>query len=96
MNIKDLSSTLNFFEPLLVSDLRELAKCDIRCHYLYLTMGMTRDEVGTVFANLLKQKGPIHAFCRSGMHSTTLWDLSQDNYQPLADIVTTQKLLATT
>ncbi|MEX1664096.1 TIGR01244 family sulfur transferase [Zhongshania arctica] len=64
----------------------------IQCHYLPVTMGMVRDEEATAFATLLEQEGPIHAFCRSGMRSTTLWALSQANHQPLTDIVATAKL----
>ena len=49
------------------------------------------DDDATAFGKLLQQDDPIHAYCRSGMRSTTLWALNQAKQLPLADIVATAK-----
>ncbi|WP_269620227.1 bifunctional protein tyrosine phosphatase family protein/NAD(P)/FAD-dependent oxidoreductase [Zhongshania sp. BJYM1] len=63
----------------------------IECYYLPVTTGKVTDEDAAEFAKLLENDGPIHAFCRSGMRSTTLWALGQAGKQPMADIVDSAK-----
>ncbi|POP51957.1 bifunctional protein tyrosine phosphatase family protein/NAD(P)/FAD-dependent oxidoreductase [Zhongshania marina] len=64
----------------------------IKCHYLPVTTGKVGDDEAADFGKLLlASDGPVHAYCRSGMRSTTLWALSQAKQLPLVDIVATAK-----
>jgi sulfide:quinone oxidoreductase len=65
---------------------------NIEIHYLPVVTGKVSDEDAEQFGELLKTlPKPIHAYCRSGMRSTTLWALSQADKQPLAEIVAQAK-----
>ncbi|EAR08772.1 bifunctional protein tyrosine phosphatase family protein/NAD(P)/FAD-dependent oxidoreductase [Reinekea blandensis] len=47
-------------------------------HYLPVISGAVKDEEATQFKELLKSSAqPIHAYCRTGMRSVTLWALAQ-------------------
>lgn len=60
----------------------------IRCHYLPVQTGTVSDEDAQAFGKLLADsQGRVHAYCRSGMRSTTLWALSQSASRPFPDIV---------
>ena len=61
----------------------------IEAHYLPVTAGNVRDEEAAEFGRLLAAvTGPVHAYCRTGMRSTTLWALSRNASGPgLAEIV---------
>jgi sulfide:quinone oxidoreductase len=68
------------------------AEHNIEVHYLPVVAGKVSDEEAKQFGKLLESlPKPIHAFCRSGMRSTTLWALSQADKQPLSEIVTQAK-----
>ena len=59
-------------------EIEEAAKqCGIDIHYLPVTSGKVTDQnvddFSSLYAMLTK---PVHAYCRSGMRSTTLWALS--------------------
>ena len=57
-------------------------------HYLPVISGKVQDEDAGRFGELLAQaEGPVHAYCRSGMRSTTLWALSEGRHRPLDKIV---------
>lgn len=59
-------------------------------HYLPAETGKVTDAQGAAFGALLAQApGPVLAYCRSGMRSTTMWALAQAGTQPVADIVAT-------
>ncbi|CAA0104229.1 Beta-lactamase hydrolase-like protein [Zhongshania aliphaticivorans] len=75
------------------ADIQNAAKeHDIECHYLPVIAGKVRDEEAAAFGELLKTANySVHAYCRSGMRSTTLWALSQAGQQPLANIVASAK-----
>ncbi|MBN7799131.1 bifunctional protein tyrosine phosphatase family protein/NAD(P)/FAD-dependent oxidoreductase [Parahaliea mediterranea] len=50
----------------------------IAVHYLPVTTGAVTDDQAARFGALLSAAdGPVHAYCRSGMRSTTLWALSR-------------------
>ena len=56
--------------------------------YLPAEVGKVRDEDGQVFGQLLHTlPGPVLAYCRTGMRSTTLWALSQAGVTPLPHIL---------
>ena len=58
------------------------------CHYLPVVSGKVSDEDAASFGELLSgQSAPVHAYCRSGMRSTTLWALSRGEEMSLTDIV---------
>ena len=52
--------------------------------------GLTMDHIGRTEAALAEAKGPVLAFCRSGMRSTTLWALARakEGHEP-QELVTT-------
>lgn len=57
---------------------RQAQALGIHTFYLPVKSGAVTDEEGTAFAELLKeQPSPIHAYCRTGMRSITLWTISQ-------------------
>ncbi len=59
----------------------------ITCHYLPVVSGKVRDEDAQQFGQLLEQAtGPVHAYCRSGMRSTTLWALFTGRNRPVAEV----------
>src|SRR5690554_6654699 len=60
----------------------------IRCHYLPVQTGAISDEDAQTFGRLLAaSEGRVHAYCRSGMRSTTLWALSRSASEPFSNIV---------
>lgn len=57
---------------------REAQALGMAVHYLPVTSGAVTDEEATQFGALLRAAtGPVHAYCRTGMRSTTLWALSR-------------------
>lgn len=57
-------------------------------HYLPAESGKVRDEDGKAFGQLLNTlPGPVLAYCRTGMRSTTMWALSQAGITPLPHIL---------
>ncbi|MEJ2041928.1 MAG: TIGR01244 family sulfur transferase [Reinekea sp.] len=62
-----------------VSEIRLLAEnLGMKVHYLPVTSGGVRDEDATAFGELLKtSESPVHAYCRTGMRSITLWAIAQ-------------------
>ncbi|TXS94002.1 TIGR01244 family phosphatase [Parahaliea maris] len=57
---------------------REAQALGMAAHYLPVTSGAVTDEQATQFGALLREaSGPVHAYCRTGMRSTTLWALSR-------------------
>ena len=60
----------------------------LQAQYLPAETGKVRDEDGKVFGQLLHTlPGPVLAYCRSGMRSTTMWALSQSGVTPLPQIL---------
>ena len=60
----------------------------LQAQYLPAESGKVRDEDGKTFGQLLnKLPGPVLAYCRTGMRSTTLWALSQAGVTPLPQIL---------
>lgn len=60
----------------------------LQAQYLPAESGKVRDEDGTAFGQLLHTlPGPVLAYCRTGMRSTTLWALSQAGVTPLPQIL---------
>ena len=59
-------------------EIEEAAKAfSIDIHYLPVTSGKITDQDVSDFASVYTTlKKPVHAYCRSGMRSTTLWALS--------------------
>tara|TARA_R110000772_G_scaffold129051_4_gene237088 strand:- start:118471 stop:120144 length:1674 start_codon:yes stop_codon:yes gene_type:complete len=50
----------------------------IQAHYLPVVAGKVSDAEARDFGQLLDAiEGPVHAYCRTGMRSTTLWALSR-------------------
>ncbi|QIB67078.1 bifunctional protein tyrosine phosphatase family protein/NAD(P)/FAD-dependent oxidoreductase [Kineobactrum salinum] len=72
---------------------REAEKHGIAARYLPVTSGKVSDEDAAAFGKLLDElPGPVHAYCRSGMRSTTLWALVQGKRkQPLTKIISAAK-----
>lgn len=59
-------------------------------HYLPVVAGKVEDSTAQQFGEVLKTAdGPVLAFCRSGMRSTTLWALSQAASQPVQALLDT-------
>ncbi len=57
-------------------------------HYLPAESGKVRDEDGKAFGQLLNTlPGPVLAYCRTGMRSTTMWALSQAGIASLPQIL---------
>lgn len=64
----------------------------LQAHYLPAETGKVRDEDGAAFGQLLQtMPGPILAYCRTGMRSTTMWALSQATAMPLSQILETSQ-----
>ena len=60
----------------------------LEAKYLPAESGKVRDEEGQAFGQLLNTlPGPVLAYCRTGMRSTTLWSLSQAGSTPLPHIL---------
>ena len=60
----------------------------LQAHYLPAESGKVRDEDGKAFGQLLHTlPGPVLAYCRTGMRSTTMWALSQSGITPLPQIL---------
>jgi len=60
----------------------------LQAKYLPVESGKVRDEEGQTFGHLLNTlPGPVVAYCRTGMRSTTLWALSQSGVTPLPHIL---------
>jgi len=60
----------------------------LQARYLPAETGKVRDEDGKAFDELLKTlPGPVLAYCRTGMRSTTMWALSQAGVTPLPQIL---------
>jgi sulfide:quinone oxidoreductase len=73
------------------------AALGLQASYLPAETGKVRDEDGKAFGALLHQlPGPVLAYCRTGMRSTTMWALSQSGITPLGvDRMATPRPLAT-
>lgn len=64
----------------------------INSHYLPVVSGKVRDMEAEQFGQLLEQAtGPVHAYCRSGMRSTTLWALYTGRSRPVAEVASTAR-----
>ncbi|GAB3381953.1 bifunctional protein tyrosine phosphatase family protein/NAD(P)/FAD-dependent oxidoreductase [Spongiibacter taiwanensis] len=63
----------------------------LHCHYQPVISGKVTDEQAAAFGALITGPGKAHAYCRSGMRSTTLWALSQSSILPINDIVSIAK-----
>jgi sulfide:quinone oxidoreductase len=64
----------------------------LQAQYLPAETGKVRDEDGKAFGQLLNTlPGPVLAYCRSGMRSTTMWALSQAGVTPLPQILEASK-----
>ncbi len=60
----------------------------LQAQYLPAESGKVRDEDGKAFGQLLlTMPGPVLAYCRTGMRSTTMWALSQAGVTPLPKIL---------
>ena len=60
----------------------------LEAKYLPAESGKVKDEEGQAFGQLLHAlPGPVLAYCRTGMRSTTLWALSQAGSTPLPHIL---------
>jgi len=60
----------------------------LQAQYLPAETGKVRDEDGKAFGQLLNTlPGPVLAYCRTGMRSTTMWALSQAGVTPLPQIL---------
>lgn len=56
--------------------------------YLPVTSGKVSDDDALAFGTALRElPGPVFAYCRSGMRSSTLWALSQAKNRPMAEIL---------
>ena len=64
----------------------------LEAKYLPAESGKVRDEEGQAFGQLLNAlPGPVLAYCRTGMRSTTLWALSQAGSTSLPHILETSQ-----
>jgi len=64
------------------------AALGLQASYLPAETGKVRDEDGKAFGTLLSTlPGPVLAYCRTGMRSTTMWALSQAGVKPLPQIL---------
>ena len=74
-------------QPLFTEIEQAAAAVGIGAHYLPAESGKLSDAQGWQFGALLASlPGPVLAYCRTGMRSTTLWALSQADRLPLAAI----------
>ena len=75
-------------QPLFTEIEQAAAAVGIGAHYLPAESGKLSDAQGWQFGALLASlPGPVLAYCRTGMRSTTLWALSQADRLPLAAII---------
>jgi sulfide:quinone oxidoreductase len=64
------------------------ARLGLQASYLPAETGQVRDDDGKAFGALLHTlPGPVLAYCRTGMRSTTMWALSQSGVTPLPQIL---------
>jgi sulfide:quinone oxidoreductase len=64
------------------------ARLGLQASYLPAETGQVRDDDGKAFGALLHTlPGPVLAYCRTGMRSTTMWALSQAGVSPLPQIL---------
>jgi sulfide:quinone oxidoreductase len=72
----------------LFAEIEEAARAaGIQAHYLPAESGKISDEQGRHFGALLASlPKPVLAYCRTGMRSTTMWALSQQDKLPLPQI----------
>lgn len=64
------------------------AALGLQASYLPAETGQVRDDDGKAFGALLHTlPGPVLAYCRTGMRSTTMWALSQSGVTPLPQIL---------
>ena len=64
------------------------ARLGLQASYLPAETGKVGDEDGRAFGALLHTlPGPVLAYCRTGMRSTTMWALSQAGATPLPQIL---------
>ena len=64
------------------------AALGLQASYLPAETGKVRDEDGKAVGTLLSTlPGPVLAYCRTGMRSTTMWALSQAGVKPLPQIL---------
>ncbi len=64
----------------------------IECHHLPVISGRVEDADAERFGSLLENAdGLVHAYCRSGMRSTTLWALYEGHRRPVAEIANAAK-----
>jgi len=70
-------------------DIEQAAKqWGLQAMYLPTESGKVRDEEAQAFGQLIHTlPGPVLAYCRTGMRSTTLWALSQAGSTPLPHIL---------
>jgi uncharacterized protein (TIGR01244 family) len=63
-------------------------QASLTLEYLPVVSGQVGPQDGREFGELLNQlPGPVLAYCRSGMRSTTLWALSQAGSRPWPELV---------
>jgi len=71
---------------------RAAQQLGLQARYLPAETGKVSDEDGKSFGELLHTlPGPVLAYCRTGMRSTTMWALSQAGTLPLAHILDTSQ-----
>ena len=64
------------------------AAAGLEFRYIPVTSGKVTDADAAVFgAALAELPGPVFAFCRSGMRSSTLWALSEAGQRPMPEIL---------
>ena len=67
-------------------------KIGLEARYQPIVAGKVSDSDATDFdAAVSTLPGPVLAYCRSGMRSTTLWSLSQAGHRSVADILAASK-----
>lgn len=61
----------------------------MKTHFLPVVSGQLQASTVEEFARVLAEsEGPVLAYCRSGMRSTTLWALSQAGQHSAEDLIT--------
>ncbi|MFD0981677.1 TIGR01244 family sulfur transferase [Tropicimonas aquimaris] len=71
---------------------RSAVELGLEARYLPITSGMVEDSQADEFARALNElPGPVLAYCRSGMRSTTLWSLSHAKDMDPTRILATAK-----
>ena len=75
-------------QPTFVELERAAAEAGLSLTALPVVSGKITDEQAAEFAALLRSlPKPVHAFCRSGMRSTTLWTLAHAGSHPLPELL---------